>query len=91
MIIKKEFIHEDNLCDLSNILFQLRKEKFLSLKEVSLKTNIPQDEIDSLEICQGDINFDTLATLMDFYNLKLPEFANVFPFLPKEYIEKYFT
>lgn len=90
MIIKKEFIHEDNICDLSSSLFQLRRQKGLSLKEVSLRTNIPQDEIDNLEISQNDINFDTLAILLDFYEQKLPEFTNAFPFLPKEYIERYF-
>lgn len=91
MIINKEFIHEDNLYDISNALFQFRKQHKLSLKELSIKTNISQEEIDNLEISQGDINFNTLARLLDFYNQKLPDFANAFPFLPQQYIKKYFT
>lgn len=90
MIINRESIHEDNLWDLSNALFQFRKQKGLSLKEVSIKTNLSQDKIDNFEISQGNINFDTLAILLDFYEQKLPEFIHVFPFLPKEYIAKYF-
>lgn len=90
MMIKKEFINEDNFYDLSNAFFKFRQEQDLLLSEVSAKTNIPQDEIDNLEISQGDINFDTIAILLDFYGKKLPDFKFAFPFLSKDYIEKYF-
>lgn len=90
MIYKKELLSEDAVVDIAIILFKARAEKKITLDEVARLTSIPKDEIDALETHTADLDFNCIAKLLDFYNIRLTGYSQCFPGLPQEYYYKYF-
>lgn len=56
---------------LAEELYSARRQKKLSLEEVSRATGIPPVRIDAQEVMSADIDFHIIARLLDFYRIKL--------------------
>lgn len=75
---------------LAEELYSARRQKKLSLEEVSRATGIPPVRIDAQEVMSADIDFHIIARLLDFYRIKLGLSKGFFPGLPQNYQKKYF-
>lgn len=96
IIYKKEFyqtgyFYDGLLEDFSDELFLARQRTAHSLYEVSSKTGIPVSEIDGLETCLTDIDFEIVEKLYKFYNFKINMDKSCFPGLPDDLAEKCLT
>lgn len=89
-IYKKDLLNEDITYDIAEILLRQRQISGKSLEEVSRYTKIDLLELDSLECGHGDIDFTSLARLLDYYNIKLKTGRSCFPGLTNEDYDKYF-
>lgn len=90
-IYKKDLLNEDITYDIAEILLRQRQMNGKSLEEVSRDTKIDLLELDSLECGHGDIDFNSLARLLDYYKIKLKTGRSCFPGLPNEDYDKYFS
>lgn len=75
---------------LAEELYSARRQKKLSLEEVSRATGIPPVRIDAQEVMSADIDFHIIARLLDFYRIKLGLSKGFFPGLPQNYQKKIF-
>lgn len=64
---------------LAEELYSARRQKKLSLEEVSRATGIPPVRIDAQEVMSADIDFHIIARLLDFYRIKLGLSKGFFP------------
>lgn len=64
---------------LAEELYSARRQKKLSLEEVSRATSIPPVRIDAQEVMSADIDFHIIAQLLDFYRIKLGLSKGFFP------------
>ena len=69
---------------LAEELYSARRQKKLSLEEVSRATGIPPVRIDAQEVMSADIDFRIIARLLDFYRIKLGLSKGFFPGLRSE-------
>jgi len=90
-IYRQGEISNDNIFFIAEKLYKSRLKKQLSLKEVSRLTEIPLPQIDALECMLSEINFLTIAKLLDVYQTTL-NFGPYFCMdLPEAYRNKYFS
>ena len=75
---------------LAEELYSARRQKKLSLEEVSRATGIPPVRIDAQEVMSADIDFRIIARLLDFYRIIVCLRKGFFPGLPQNYQKKYF-
>lgn len=91
LIYKKALLNDDIANDIAELLLQQRKNTGKSLEEVSRNTEVELLELDSLECGQGDIDFNALSRLLDYYGVKIKCGRDCFPGLPQDFYVRYFS